>query len=970
MKGSRLFILALLIIIIPLLTSSSMAYGPPPTPTPAPGPPFPPGLEGWGEFFLKLWHRYGWWSLGILILALLASLAFTIYKKGTEEVAGAAVSWLKDRWFSWRLQRDTDATTRSYLDNIIKNFEWLDLASIARQQVITVDLESVYVPLFTPREPEVMGLVRRGITARADMLFARGAEDNLTPLTELLPRYDRLVIVGEAGSGKTTFLRFVALTLARSLRERKPGLARKKLGWLPEPFLVPLFIPLGAFGYYLQGLPPEEKAAANPELLFNYLLHHYRDLNLPRDFFLKRLEKGRFLVLLDGLDEVSRFPDRTFVSEVIAQFARRYHQNRYIVTCRPEGYVGAAQLSGFHRADLEPLRWEEVVEFIRRWNVVVERQKHGGKLPGSALRRAEDNAADLIHRIEATPAVREMAHNPLLLTVIAVIHYTVGTIPERRAELYERCVEVLLGWDIARIKFGTRVTEYPGIEELSLKTRGLLLEEVAFWMQEREQREVRRRELERLLLPRFRTGPGRDREAEEKAGTFLDWVVQRSYLMRETGEMMAFTHRAFQEYLAARRISRRDDLLEYVGKVLPSDWWEETLLLTAGHLSGCDPERARQLLEYVLRAEDPPGSPHHNLILAARALADAEQKLLGWELKDEVVRRLVEAIEKGGVEFKPCARFLAGDALGALGDIRPLDELVKIPAGPFLMGSTPEEVARWKEFVRQKVEEEVCKVEGRSKEELLEFLYAWLEAEKGVFEVHVAEFAIGKYPVTNAQFACFIEAGGYGERRYWTEAGWAWKEENEVTRPRFWDDVRFNGPNRPVVGVSWYEAVAYCNWLTERWREEGVIGPDEVVRLPTEAEWEKAARGTDGRIWPWGNEWDTGKCNSGENEIDTTTPVGVYPAGASPYGVLDMVGNVWEWCSTLWGEDWRKPDYGYPYRPDDGREDLEAEGARILRGGSWLDFRELARCASRLRDLPDLRLDVVGFRVVVSPGPR
>jgi len=160
-----------------------------------------------------------------------------------------------------------------------------------------------------------------------------------------------------------------------------------------------------------------------------------------------------------------------------------------------------------------------------------------------------------------------------------------------------------------------------------------------------------------------------------------------------------------------------------------------------------------------------------------------------------------------------------------------------------------------------------------------------------------------------------------------------------------------------VVYVFWHDAVVYCRWLSE------VTG--RPYRLPSEAEWEKGARGTDGRIYPWGNQWDAERCNNKEGGKGDTTPVGAYPQGASPYGPLDMAGNVWEWTRSLWGKDWKEPSFKYPYDPDDGREDLEAEGYRVLRGGSWFFSRDLARCVERDGYLPVSSVSYVGFRLCV-----
>ena len=227
-------------------------------------------------------------------------------------------------------------------------------------------------------------------------------------------------------------------------------------------------------------------------------------------------------------------------------------------------------------------------------------------------------------------------------------------------------------------------------------------------------------------------------------------------------------------------------------------------------------------------------------------------------------------------------------------------ELVRVPAGKFLLGSDKEKdlQAYDDEFPQQ--------------------------------EVTLPDYWIGRTLVTVAQFRVFVEESGY----------------DEMSQRNLKDS-----DNHPVRYVTLRDTLAYCRWLSAKTALE--------VTLPSEVEWEKAARGTGGQIYPWGNDPPTAElCNFGRM-VDDTTPVGKYsPKGDSPYGCTDMAGNVWEWTRSL--------AWDYPYDPDDGREDLEASGRRVLRGGAFAYIARLMRCAFRLRDDPYRLVENIGFRVVAS----
>jgi len=391
--------------------------------------------------------------------------------------------------------------------------------------------------------------------------------------------------------------------------------------------------------------------------------------------------------------------------------------------------------------------------------------------------------------------------------------------------------------------------------------------------------------------------------------------VRAGLLVESQPGVYRFPHRTFQEYLAGCHLSVQPHFTEQALALAgQSVFWWQVILLAVGRwvyeIKNVDPPL---MLVNELCPLDAPADEDvaawRNIWLAGQCLleiglARATRRRLGLSLVERVRGHLTDLITHD--RLTPRERAEAGAVLSMIGDPRNFDAWVDVPAGEFRMGSS-------------------------------DGVPLAFDNEKPQHVVYVDAFRISKYPVTTGQYARFVEMTGHRPPPHW----------RGPTPPA---DLL----THPVVYVSWHDACAYCAWLSAQ--------RGETVRLPTEAEWEKAARGEDGRLYPWQGKFDAARCNMAATGIDQTSPVGILAAGASPYGLLDMAGNVWEWTSSKY--------VNYPYVAGDGREETTSDSGRVLRGGSFVDDVDFVRCACRLDiDLVALvsgDLDV-GFRVV-SPG--
>ncbi|MBN2548461.1 MAG: SUMF1/EgtB/PvdO family nonheme iron enzyme [Anaerolineales bacterium] len=827
---------------------------------------------------------------------------------------------------------------RNYLDYLVAEHQHLHLQGIrSGSQALSVALEKVYISLSitdqqmpTEKQAET-GRMKRG---DAEEAFSGG----WFRLARAMQRYKRLVITGDPGCGKTTLLAYLALTYARALRDGQDWV-QSRLG-LTEAGYLPVLLPLRDLGRHVLETRPEP-GKDGPALLLDFLRTYYQmqEIDLPEDFFRGPLESGQAVVLLDGMDEVADSALRQRMARLIERFIRRYPRIRCVVTSRIVGYTGAARVAeGFGLGRVRELTQAEARQFIQDWQRAVETTLSGSEAP-EILKKAERQAESLIQAIEQAPRVAELALNPLLLTVIALVHRYRARLPERRADLYEEAIEVLLGyWDEAKgLEVDMALSDG---RKLDAGDQRGLLEPVAFWLHERQQREIELDDLRGLLLPRF-TSLARQDEGQAAAlfKEFLRLVAERSGMLLERGTgMYGFAHLTFQEYLAARALADRADGLDYTVQVLADPWWREVVLLQAAYLSNQGQRRVSELLRAIARVDtknEP--EPLQSLALAAECMLDIGEARLEADVPDELRRRLKKYADtplSEGKKDRPAIlrKIVALNTLDRLqsGQAAPRfwklpwgePEWVLIPAGEFWMGSGEDD---------KQADDE----------------------EKPLHKLFLPEYRIAITPVTNAQYALYIADTGGRPPQDW----------NGEKPPRGLE-------NHPVANISWHGAPAYCRWLSEKIRKN--------VSLPSEAEWEKAARGDqEARLYPWGDDWRELHCNSSELGLGDTTPVGLFLNGASPYGVLDLSGNVWEWTRSIAREWDPKRDkvvreFNYPYTIEDGREDVTAldNFSRVLRGGSFDYGSWYVRCAFRLRGFPNLFYWRYGFRVCLPHAPQ
>ena len=492
-----------------------------------------------------------------------------------------------------------------------------------------------------------------------------------------------------------------------------------------------------------------------------------------------------------------------------------------------------------------------------------------------------------------------------MLTALAVMYWNEKRIPEQRADLYES----VIGW-LARAR-------KHDAGRLSPERCVVLLQKLALAMQthpDGRQVQVSRHWAAQAIASQWREVPEEDRFAA--ADKFLATEELDSGIIVGRGDHVRFWHLTFQEFLAARGLAALSDdeqqEILYEGNRLYSSEWKEVSLLLAGVLYHQGIERVDRLLSAAIdQLGRRPTLTAKAMCVGLLGAAVHDLSPVGYKPQDDRYQELLDAVLgifdaawyrepftprglwtrlRGLVsrERKQAAQIdvaiKAADALGQATDPRfshanRKQNWVTIESADFEMGETKQ-------------------------------------------KVHVDKFQMARYPVTVGEFRHFVEHDGYNDEEWWSAGGFG-----DHSEPDDWDD-QLAYPTRPVVGVSWFEAAAYAAF--------------EHCRLPTEEEWEFAARGSDGREYPWGNEPPEPVRLNFDRVIGHPTPVGIYPLGATPDGICDMGGNVLEWCGS-----WSSGNKQY----------------RVLRGGSFNYLAHNVRSAYRSSFPPENRYFVIGFRL-------
>ncbi len=678
-----------------------------------------------------------------------------------------------------------------------------------KKGLFTINMPEIFIPLYTDGH-------------------GNKEKEKTVNIEKLVEQKDSLVIAGQPGSGKTTLIKHLAYTILEPKNE---------YGFKD---CLPLFILLSDLQIAVKKLEQIDSGQTIPGVPFaeKFLIKYFEEtgngLNL--EIVKAYAEKGKLILLIDGLDEIEESIREPVISSLV-DYRNRYN-TKIVLTGRPSGidYKVREKFANESLVTINNLNELQINEFLAKWFDHIPAMKEKGL-----------TVKDIEVEIQGHDHIRELIETPLMLTAICVLYYNGGRVPDQRAELYEKFINNLL---------------FNRFEREEAKAVRKFLMSLACKVHSQTNHEERKRFFDKSTgtdeLKVIYPGDGAE-ELEER----FNMIVQRCGLLKEEDHKYLFWHLSFQEFLTARCFNTLSAIKEEaVAGYWQNSWYKEVVRLFVGYLY-CNNDGVSANAVVASGLGQTGKTSFGAWLLASQSLldiplGDRDTKVLG-----SVREKLNHIINK---ESDYRIKVEAAETVGWLGEYKEdLQEFVSIKGGEYYLQSLDK-------------------------------------------KVNIEQFELSKYPVTNIWYEEFIKDNGYTTKKYWSEEGREWLKSLETKQPLYWNDRKWKCPNSPVVGVSWYEAEAFAVWLTRK-RDDG-----KTYRLPEENEWEAAAGGKEGRLYPWGDEWDKNKCNNYEIGIRKTSPVGMFESGNTHDGISDLSGNVWEWCKELYSE---------------------SSSSRVLRGGSW-----------------------------------